>query len=69
MTVEDLAHDYSHMSFAMFVFACLNAGILPLSIKTDTPAAGYFFLALAFVSGFSERFAQDIASRAEKAVK
>ena len=57
------------MSFAMFVFACLNAGILPLSVKVDTPAAGYFFLALGFVSGFSERFAQDVASRAEKSIK
>ncbi|HEV1992855.1 MAG TPA: hypothetical protein VGR03_00830, partial [Candidatus Acidoferrum sp.] len=57
------------MSFAMFVFACLNAGILPLAIKVDTPAAGYFFLALGFVSGFSERFAQDVASRAEKSIK
>lgn len=57
------------MSFAMFVFACLNAGILPLAIKVDTTAAGYFFLALGFVSGFSERFAQDVASRAEKSIK
>jgi hypothetical protein len=57
------------MSFAMFVFATINAGILPLAIKVDTPAAGYFFLALGFISGFSERFAQDVASRAEKSIK
>jgi hypothetical protein len=57
------------MSFAMFVFACLNAGIFPLPLKWMAPAAGYFFLALAFVSGFSERFAQDIASRAESSIK
>jgi hypothetical protein len=57
------------MSFAMFVFACLNAGIIPLSLKVDAPASAYFFLALGFVSGFSERFAQDVASRAEKSVK
>lgn len=57
------------MSFALFVFSCLNAGILPLSIKLDSPAASYFFLALGFVSGFSERFAQDVASRAEKSIK
>jgi hypothetical protein len=57
------------MSFAMFVFACLNAGILPLAIKVDSAAASYFFLALGFVSGFSERFATDVASLAEKSVR
>jgi hypothetical protein len=57
------------MSFAMFVFTCLNAGILPLSIKMDSASAGYFFLALGFISGFSERFAQDVASRVENSIK
>jgi len=57
------------MSFAMFVFASINAGIVPLAVKADTAAASHFFLALGFLSGFSERFAQDVASKAEKSVK
>lgn len=51
------------MAFALFVFAVLNSGIIPISIE---PAKSqYFFAALAFVSGFSERFAADVASRTE----
>ncbi len=54
------------VSFALFVFAVLNAGILPISVEETKQL--YFFAAIAFVSGFSERFATDVAARAEKAV-
>jgi hypothetical protein len=55
------------MAFALFVFATLNAGLIPLSVE-DPEKAPYFFTALAFVSGFSERFAKDIATRAENTI-
>lgn len=54
------------MSFALFVFAVLSSGLIPVTIEASK--ARYFFAALAFVSGFSERFASDVASRAEKVV-
>ncbi len=53
-------------SFALFIFATLNSGLLPLTIQQDKMQ--YFFAALSFVAGFSERFAQDIAVKAESAV-
>jgi hypothetical protein len=56
------------MSFGMFVFAALNGGLLPPIIKRDDPYFGYAVVALAFLSGFSERFAQDIASKVGSAL-
>lgn len=53
-------------SFALFVFAILSSGLIPVTI--DPAKATYFFAALAFVSGFSERFAKDVASKAEQVV-
>jgi len=55
------------MSFALFVFAVLSAGILPITIEPEK--SRYFFAALGFVSGFSERFASDVASRTEGVIK
>jgi hypothetical protein len=54
-------------AFALFVFATLKAGLIPLAIDESVEGL-YFFAALAFVSGFSERFAKDIAERAEQTV-
>lgn len=51
-------------SFAMFVFVIMKSGIIPISIQDKT--ANYFFLAVAFIAGFSERFATDVMSSAEK---
>ncbi len=51
-------------SFALFIFTITKSGIIPLVI--DPGKELYFFLALAFVSGFSERFAQDIAKETER---
>jgi hypothetical protein len=54
------------MSFALFVFTVISSGILPISVAEEK--SRYFFAALGFVSGFSERFASDVASRTEKAI-
>jgi hypothetical protein len=50
-------------SFAMFVFAALRSGLLPVTIQDA--GARYFYFALSFVSGFSERFARDIVATME----
>ncbi len=51
------------MAFALFVFAVIQAGLIP--VQADPVTDAYFFLALAFVAGFSERFARDIADKTE----
>ena len=53
------------VAFALFVFAVLKSQLLPVQVVT--PNEYYFFTALAFVAGFSERFAKDIVARTEKA--
>jgi len=50
-------------AFALFVFAVLRSGLIPVTIKEGTDK--YFFLALSFVAGFSERFAKDIVKTTE----
>jgi hypothetical protein len=54
-------------AFALFVFAVLKAGILPIALEVEK--SHFFFAALAFVSGFSERFASDVATRTEDVVR
>jgi hypothetical protein len=51
------------MAFALFVYASLKAGLIPLTVP-DVQAP-YFYAALAFISGFSERLAKDIVTRTE----
>jgi hypothetical protein len=55
------------MAFAVFVFAIFNSGIVPVDIMgpDNGPKENLFFLAVAFVAGFSERFAKDIAKETE----
>ncbi|MCK8044713.1 hypothetical protein MSG37_07445 [Shewanella sp. 1CM18E] len=53
-------------AFAMFVLSVIKAGLIP--VKIDPDVENYFYLALAFVSGFSERFAKDVASKTEAIV-
>ena len=50
-------------AFAVFVFAVIQAGLIP--VKIDLNVQSYFYLSLAFISGFSERFAKDIATKTE----
>jgi len=49
-------------SFAFFVFLLLNSSISPLTIKGEEGTKGYTYslLALAFIAGFSERFALNL---------
>lgn len=53
-------------AFALFIFVVLSSGLLPVAIAEEK--ARYFFAALSFVAGFSERFAQDVVSKTELAV-
>lgn len=53
-------------AFALFVFALIESQLIPLRIPDERRA--FFYAALAFLSGFSERFATDVASRAEQMV-
>jgi hypothetical protein len=53
-------------SFAFFLYLILRSS--GMSVVTEGDAQGFcFVLTAAFLAGFSERFAQDVASRAEKA--
>ncbi len=51
------------MSFALFVFALINSGLIPLVVKLES--ADYFFMAISFLAGFSEHFARDIVTTIE----
>lgn len=51
------------VSFALFVFSILKAGLLPL--KIEGAGEHFFYFALAFVSGFSERLAKDAVTKME----
>ncbi|MFL5346624.1 MAG: hypothetical protein ACJ8AT_17730 [Hyalangium sp.] len=51
--------------FAIFSIALLNSGLIPLERPAPGPKESFFFLALCFVSGFSERLAQDLVARME----
>ena len=53
-------------AFALFVLTVLRSGIIPVTINVG--AGNYFFLAVSFVSGFSERFAKDIEKTAESQI-
>lgn len=53
-------------AFALFIFAVLKAGLIPITVQPETEQ--YFFMALSFVSGFSERFAKDVASKIENKI-
>jgi hypothetical protein len=52
------------MAFALFVYMALNSGVV--SINLAGTSRNYFFVAVAFVAGFSERFAKDVISRVER---
>ena len=54
------------ISFALFLFFVLRSGLLPIAIQPEKTE--YFFGAISFMAGFSERFAQDIVRKTESAV-
>ena len=49
--------------FALFVFAVIKSGLLPVEVTDATE--GWFIVAIAFIAGFSERFAPNILSSTE----
>lgn len=54
--------------FAVVLFLALVSGIAPsaVAIPAEMPGRLYFFIVLGFLAGFSERFATDIFSAAER---
>jgi hypothetical protein len=52
------------MVFALFTYMAFNSGIVDVGLEGTERTS--FFLATAFVAGFSERFAQDVISRVEQ---
>lgn len=65
------------LSFALFLFAVITSGIIPIAIQTGVNdettgtfnnSEALFILAVSFICGFSERFAKDIASKVEEKV-
>lgn len=56
------------MAFAIFVFSIFKSGIIPLDVSgiENSSRESHFFLAVAFIAGFSERFAKDIAKGTEE---
>jgi hypothetical protein len=53
-------------SFALFIFAVISSGLIPVAINPEK--SRFFFAALAFVAGFSERFARDVVLKTEGSV-
>ena len=54
--------------FATAAFLLIRAEFVPHVEVPDGDTTSYFFLALAFVTGFSERLAQDMLTTTEKAI-
>lgn len=56
------------MAFAVFLMAALESGVVSGLLTTDSPKAAqkiYFFIAISFVAGFSERLVKDIMGKTE----
>jgi hypothetical protein len=51
-------------TFGLVLYALVASRILPLAVPSDRKPGVYLFLGLAFLAGFSERFAQDMLSTA-----
>ncbi len=49
---------------ALVVYVVIQSGLVPMEVPDGTQDATYLFVTLAFLAGFSERFAQDMLSRA-----
>ena len=52
-------------AIALFVFATIKAGIIPIAVG-EGPKEALIFMAIGFLAGFSERFASDFTGKAEK---
>jgi hypothetical protein len=54
--------------FALFVFMLLNSGLVPVQ-QIDAKKQVFFFAAVGFIAGFSERFAPDLADVGAKRLR
>jgi hypothetical protein len=54
------------IGFALFGYVAVKAGILPIGVPAEQ--APYFFAALAFLCGFSERLANDLVAKTEQSL-
>jgi hypothetical protein len=52
------------IGIALFAYTVVKAGILPIGVPAEQ--APFFFAALAFISGFSERLANDLVAKTEQ---
>jgi hypothetical protein len=52
--------------FALFIFAVIKSGLLPVEVTDDTE--GWLIIAVSFIAGFSERFAPSMLSSTEEAL-
>jgi hypothetical protein len=50
-------------AFALFIYAAISSGLLPLD--TSSPSVPWLYIAVAFIAGFSERFVKDFMSSTE----
>jgi hypothetical protein len=55
-------------SFALFAFALISSGLQGTVVVPVAGKENLFFLALAFIAGFSERFVPDIMSTAQSKI-
>jgi len=56
-------------AFGILIVTIIHSEFLPLNVKKEPAGAKeYFFFSIAFIIGFSERFAMDIVSRTENAI-
>jgi hypothetical protein len=51
-------------AFALFIYASIGAGLIPVEIVQGKEV--FFFMATAFLAGFSERWAKDVATKTEE---
>jgi hypothetical protein len=54
-------------AFAVFIFCLIKAGIVPIDLGNETREV-LVISAIAFLSGFSERFASDFTKKAESSI-
>jgi len=54
-------------AFAVFVFCVVKAGVIPIELGAESREV-LIISAIAFLSGFSERFAKDFAEKAESVI-
>lgn len=53
-------------AFALFLFSLISSGLLPVAIQSDK--AQFFFAAMSFLAGFSERLVHDVVAKTESSI-